>query len=441
MQGSDRPFCDLNGEYPASENVPRTCIADPNGGDADGGTNTEPDAGQEPVACSKPGEPLACDADTLVRCTDASIEERVECAMGCSADELRCFDLAPSNDLAAYLDQAAAAEPLVLSGVAEIDTDTGNVFDGNDKPVLVQSAIIDAPSDGVPIRVVIAKQVEIESLTVSGSAALAIVTDGSFMLTGRLSLDGDDRFPGPGAISAGGAACLGKEGDTAEVGGTRQYAGNGGGGHRTDGAPGGSIDGVATGGAGGARFYNPELVPLRGGCGGYGANGTNGGGAVQISSRHSISLPTGSIVNANGGGGAERGGQTGFLDPAGGGGAGGGILLEAPLVTVEGGLFANGGAGGGFCSDAPQPGQEALEPATGSQCAGNAAGDGGRGGSALDGPTEGESIPSSSTVEVVAGSGGGAAGYIRINTRSGTFVPAPTALMSPSVDVGTTATR
>jgi hypothetical protein len=207
-------------------------------------------------------------------------------------------------------------------------------------------------------------------------------------------------------------------------------------GYRTEGAPGGSIEGVASGGAGGARFYNPELVPLRGGCGGHGAAGSNGGGAAQIASQHSISVPVGGIVNANGGGGAERDGQPGSLDPAGGGGAGGGILLEAPVVSVEGGLFANGGAGGGYCSDPPQPGQEALEPALGSQCSSAATGDGGRGGAALDGATEGETIPSSSTVETVGGSGGGSAGYIRINTRSGTFVPAATALISPTADVG-----
>jgi uncharacterized delta-60 repeat protein len=33
-----RPFCDLNGDYPASEDVPRTCIADPG---ADGGPDVE----------------------------------------------------------------------------------------------------------------------------------------------------------------------------------------------------------------------------------------------------------------------------------------------------------------------------------------------------------------------------------------------------------------
>ncbi len=42
-----RPFCDVNGSFPASSGVGRTCIADPNGGGGDGGL---PDA--EPSACT-----------------------------------------------------------------------------------------------------------------------------------------------------------------------------------------------------------------------------------------------------------------------------------------------------------------------------------------------------------------------------------------------------
>ena len=52
----DRPFCDLTGEYPASDGVARTCIPDPNadagdddggdgGGDDDGADGAEPDGG------------------------------------------------------------------------------------------------------------------------------------------------------------------------------------------------------------------------------------------------------------------------------------------------------------------------------------------------------------------------------------------------------------
>ncbi len=37
----DRPFCDLGGDYPASEGVARTCIPDPNAGGADGGADDD----------------------------------------------------------------------------------------------------------------------------------------------------------------------------------------------------------------------------------------------------------------------------------------------------------------------------------------------------------------------------------------------------------------
>jgi hypothetical protein len=110
-------------------------------------------------------------------------------------------------------------------------------------------------------------------------------------------------------------------------------------------------------------------------------------------------------------------------------------------VIVQGGLFANGGGGNGVCNSQAQGGQESLSPALGAQCSAAVEGDGGSGGSALDGPTAGETIGPSSTVETAAGSGGGSAGYIRINTRSGTFVPAPSALISPSASVGKVSTR
>ena len=53
----DRPYCDLTGEYPASDGHGRTCIADPFGdSDADAGPDT-PDA-------------AFCEAGTFVECVD-----------------------------------------------------------------------------------------------------------------------------------------------------------------------------------------------------------------------------------------------------------------------------------------------------------------------------------------------------------------------------------
>jgi hypothetical protein len=440
----DRPFCDLNGDYPASGGIGHTCIPDPGiGSHPDGGPALEPDASAEPVSCMQPGEALECTEDTLVLCTAESIEQRVECPLGCAAEELRCLDLKPGNDLAVYLDQAAAAAPLVLTGLADFDTDTGNLLDAENNPISVQTAFIEAPSssDAVDIRVLIANRVDIESLRVDGFAAFAIVSDGDVVIRGRLSVDGDDRFAGPGAIISFSNPCVGEPGESAMLNGQLQYGGGGGGGHRTAGAAGGSVTGVAAGGPGGVRFDNLDLVPLRGGCAGSGVNGANGGGAIQVVSRTRIELLEGAIINANGGGGSERGGGGDTLDPAGGGGAGGGILLEAPVVVAAGGLFANGGGGGGFCSQFPQPGQESREQALGSQCSSTNMGDGGSGASVLDGASEGESAQLSTTLDAVGGSGGGSVGYIRINNARGIFLPAPTALLSPTAEVGRTATR
>jgi len=440
----DRPFCDLNGDYPASDGVARTCIPDPNpgnepdAGDTAGSDGNEPDAGQDPIACAEPGDALECDGDTLVSCSDAGTEQRVECPLGCSSEELRCLDLRPSNDVAPYLDQSAAADALVLTGVAEFNTDSGNLVDGDETTILARSVLVEAPSNGVPIRVLIASRVEIESLDVDGSAALAIAADGDVLIRGRLSVAGDDRVPGPGSFGDP-SSCRGQRGTIGEANGRFHAGGNGGGGYRTKGAPGGTVeDEVAQNGAGGSPFFNSLLVPLRGGCPGGGS--TNGGGAVQIVSRTRIDIAQDALINANGGGGVEPTPGPQFPDPGGGGGAGGAILLEAPEVTVAGGLFSNGGGGSAACGTG-ENGRESLDPALGKQCPGSDSGDGGSGGSALDGPTDGEPIAATSSFDNAGGSGGGAAGFIRINSRTGTFVPSPTALISPEPDVGTAATR
>jgi hypothetical protein len=64
----DRPFCDLQGEYPASEGVARTCIPTPEGADGDGSdrdaASNENDAG--------PGSGDAAAADAMPPCTSWS---------------------------------------------------------------------------------------------------------------------------------------------------------------------------------------------------------------------------------------------------------------------------------------------------------------------------------------------------------------------------------
>ena len=135
------------------------------------------------------------------------------------------------------------------------------------------------------------------------------------------------------------------------------------------------------------------------------------------------------MVSANGSGGA--GTQSGGTS----GGAGGGILLEAPHITIVGGLFANGG--GGACRDA-EDGRNDEQPALGGQCPDLPdLGNGGNGGAGLALPTAGQNVDPSTSADRYGGSGGGAAGIIRINTGDGTFDRDPNALISPTPSTGT----
>jgi hypothetical protein len=89
--------------------------------------------------------------------------------------------------------------------------------------------------------------------------------------------------------------------------------------------------------------YHPygtsDLQPLMGGAGGDLASG---GGAVQITSLVKVTVGKGGLINTNGMGGARGPGMDHGFN-YGGAGSGGAILLEAPAVTMAGGLAANGG--------------------------------------------------------------------------------------------------
>jgi alpha-tubulin suppressor-like RCC1 family protein len=54
-----RPFCDLNGEYPASEGIKRTCIPDPFGGTVDGGFSGDA-SGPRTIVQLEAGEYATC---------------------------------------------------------------------------------------------------------------------------------------------------------------------------------------------------------------------------------------------------------------------------------------------------------------------------------------------------------------------------------------------
>ncbi len=333
-----------------------------------------------PAAVCSPDEVLRCEADDLVICNeDGSAEHDVTCALGCDDTGPRCRDVDPSNDLAGFLDEADQEPVADLGDSATINTDTGQVeVDG--VPVAITSFVT---GDEPEVRVFAVGGFVTNDVTLSGDRALAVVSDGDVEIRGHVSLSASGSTGGPGAFDT--PSCVGEEGEKNSPPGVVSYGGGGGGGFGSEGGSGGlgiadddGEDVRAEGGAGGGTAGNEELLPLRGGCSGVGAETiggpAGGGGAVQLVSRTKITVD--GILEANGAGG--RGGGEG----SGGGGSGGGILLEAPQVTINGNVVANGGGGGagtGFCGEDGDDGRTDDERAPGGEGCGTATGDGGLG--------------------------------------------------------------
>jgi hypothetical protein len=166
---------------------------------------------------------------------------------------------------------------------------------------------------------------------------------------------------------------------------------------------------------GGATLI-PALGGSAGGTAGPGAGG-NGGGFLQLVAGTSIVVgPAGKVT---------AGGFEGW-DGGSGGGSGGGLLLEAPLVRIQGALTANGGGGGGPINGPPGHGEPARADAT-PAAGGIDAMSVRRGGNGGAGPApDGEDAL---TGGGPAGGGGGV-GRIRINTTAA--APEISGVVSPS---------
>jgi hypothetical protein len=477
------PFCDVGGEI---DHTPLTCIAvacQPSAFAACRGdtaltcnaAGTDYDAIQCDHGCDATFGCRVCDAGQSV-CTNGQaqtcdatgkVTASQACPLGCFQDQPRCRDIDPSNGLAPYLDMAASAPDLVLSDGDVILTDKGIKQNGQTKTPL-PSFFLNAPQGGTDLRVVIANHVQLTghvtvlALQPNGlgiSPSLAIVAND------KITIDGNLDFTGPylnGFTSSPGAVtfpeCRGgthnNNFSTTHVG--AQASGGGGGGHATPGGAGGTVGSkdvqvLYVGGTAGGASGNPTLVPLRGGCSG-GADGVDpdafvsGGGAVQLSSRVAIEINSGGTLNLNGATPPLEGGPTACF----GGGAGGGILLEAPAVVLDdsASLLVNGGAGcnlAGF----PTPTSLTTQPSHANACISapgqnihcTQSGDG----AGLDGPaTSGGDLPydpAHPNDTYLAGGGGGGLGFIRINTATGTYTKANTAIESGVLTTGTIGTR
>ncbi len=318
-----------------------------------------------------------------------------------------------------FLDQTSGQPDLNLGDVATINTDTG--------AVTVGGAAVNVKSDtraqsGAPtIRVFMVRSLTADKVSVTGTNALAIVSNGEIRLNDLFDLSAKGTTAGSGAFDDG--TCVGKA--TAIVPNRQYRGGTGGGGFGSPGGRGGegrTSQGHDDGGAGGTPSGIPQLTPLRGGCSGGGASGGRGGGALQLVSRSQIVV--GGIIATNG---------SSYFTA----GSGGGILLEAPIVDVAGRVVANGASAGIENSGDCKPGQNGrldAQPALGSPSCGQfilLTGSGGNGAALNIEATNGGDAFFGNAL-VFGGNGGGGVGRVRINTApggqrgSGVFSPNPT---------------
>lgn len=384
------PFCDLNGQYPASGGETHVCTVVP--------TDCPPGR----CGCT-PGA-MSCDADQLTTCnSDGMTQSTLTCALGCADTEARCKTFDPSFGLGALLATSAAQPAVVLGAGSTINTDTGVVQDSSHLNIEVMHQV--QPQTGGPdIEVFIAGSFQIGSVTVTGSKPIAFVASGTIAVTGALNLRATHSSAGPGAQEAG--VCVGAYDATGTIGG--------GGGNATAGGYGNGSISNHTSVAGGAAL--PGLGTLVGGCrGGDEANGGGGGGgAIAMASLTSIAVN--GQIDVGGGGGATTSG----------GGSGGNVVLEAPTVTILGAVTANGG-GGGACSMSGSDATSSAAAASGGGPCGSSGGvHGGAGGTGMSAPSDGvDAFPNTN----YAG-GGGAAGKLLIRTLDGTAATGTSTLVS-----------
>ncbi|MFT3695433.1 MAG: hypothetical protein QM831_20025 [Kofleriaceae bacterium] len=276
------------------------------------------------------------------------------------------------------------------------------------------------------------------TLAIKGARPLVLVATDTITLTGVLDLSArKGRMFNPPGFSVGGCdpfAATATDKNTGGSGGAGgslgAFGGNGGAGDN-----GGVAPGKAAGPANEITVLHAGCVGEAGGAGdGQGSNvpsaGGFGGGAIALIAGNKIVFSGTAQINASGAAGTAGGHRTG----GGGGGSGGMIALWAPMYDVGTGtlVFANGGGGasGGTNSndgtdgiDPPSNPANPLIPANGGTLAG--AGAGGNGYALNIDPQAGGTGNSGDG----GGGGGGGAGIIFANQALGsnaTVSPAPT---------------
>lgn len=267
-------------------------------------------------------------------------------------------------------------------------------------------------SDGSKLQIYFAKSWKVEPqahLRIANETPTVLVALDTIEILGRITADASDSHGIAGGYDSPPSSPKGDGPGAGTAGGSSTGSTIGGGGASFCGVGGKGGSATSALGIPGAVYGNARLTPLMGGSGGGGFGG-GGGGAVQFVAGQSISVGAAGSISAGGGpGGTGSDGATGA-------GAGGALLFEAPTVAVAGIIAANGGGGGGGKQHAGSAGSASATPASAGDTGTPFAGGDGSGGATTLG---GDGKPGDTSASAVASGGGGGAGWIRINTRSG----------------------
>lgn len=353
------------------------------------------------------------------------------CATACGP----AFSFHPSN-LPSTFDFTATDDLHFGSGGcgprAELDTNTGEVrcfasgggvFNVPFTATVTKNVV---QPDTTPLMVFAGRNVTIDlgtEVQLRGDRPAVLLALGTMTIAGRITAqDSIAQYAGQGGgfsdpSGAGPQQGLGPGGGYAVSG-----AGAGGGSYCGLGGKGGDETGTPTTGASpGAAYGSANLVPLRGGSSGglQGNHSGAGGGAIHLAASGRVNVTADAVINMGGLGGGWFGN---------GGGSGGAVLIEGDTVSVAGKIAANGGGGGGGSTAGGGDGANATGDAVAAL-----GGAGGASGSAGGIGSSGDQINGAAAAGVSGqpGGGGGGAGWIRVNTRSGT--PDSVGLLSPGL--------
>jgi hypothetical protein len=379
-------------------------------------------------ACNEclPGQAF-CDGDAIGTCSaEGLVTSLVGCPLGCNAWALpqRCFTFDPTYAEEADLHDISVTWP--TASTLSINTGTCVLTAG---AVTLQGEIRlqdDPAPDLCVFRFADITIAYNQSVRVTGSNGLVLVSAQSIAVYGMLDGSAHGATPGPGGRSSASAGTVtGDGGNGSVICSGMSQTGGGGGGHGAVGGTGGAL-GAVTGGAGGPVTGSSSLQPiLAGSRGGY--NGTAlpsvgaGGGVIVLVAWSEILVGTttfpmnvAGVVDVSGGGGQNWGV---------GGGSGGSILMEAPLVTVSGTI--RGAGGGGACSNTA--GADGRSGGLGCTASSSIYASGGRGGGYYSGvgnfiiwwPNGVAGESKTACIGNNLGGGGGATGRLLINAAGG----------------------